>query len=241
MCVCMLLERQGCACMEFHAVLQARQGLAGESGSMFHHSNTRTLQHTSLSLPPSLPPTPSIPPSLHPSIPPSLHPSILPSLHPSIPPSLYLFLSLSLSLSFSFSLSLFLSLSLSYNLHLKTHGTARSLSGITRPLPACECVCTLNVTTRGMGGSDASGALGGLCRCRMPAGALGGLWRGRMPAAHLGVCGGVRCQRRTWGFVEGSDASGALGGSRRGRMPAANHTPVCLNYMARRLEERLGT
>ena len=32
-----------------------------------------------------------------------------------------------------------------------------------------------------------------------------------MPFAQLGVRGGVRCQRRTWGFVEGSDASGALG------------------------------
>ena len=40
----------------------------------------------------------------------------------------------------------------------------------------------------------------------------GGSWRGQMPAAHLGVRGGVRCQRRTRGFVEGSDASGALGG-----------------------------
>ena len=68
-------------------------------------------------------------------------------------------------------------------------------------------VCTLNVTTRGMGGSDASGAQGGLCRgqmpagalggswnSQMPAGALGGSWRGQMPTAHLGVCGGVRCQ-----------------------------------------------
>ena len=43
-----------------------------------------------------------------------------------------------------------------------------------------------------------------------------------MPFAQLGVRGGVRCQRRTWGFVEGSDASGALGGSWRGRMPAAH-------------------
>ena len=58
-----------------------------------------------------------------------------------------------------------------------------------------------------------------------------------MPFAQLGVRGGVRCQRRTRGFVEGSDASGALGGSWRGQMPASNHTPVCLNHMARRLEE----
>jgi len=58
-----------------------------------------------------------------------------------------------------------------------------------------------------------------------------------MPFKQLGVRRGVRCQRCSRGLVEGSDASGALGGSWRGWMPAAKHTPVCLNHMARRLEE----
>jgi hypothetical protein len=108
-------------------------------------------------------------------------------------------------------------------------------------------------------GSDASGALGGLWRGRMPAGALEvgcqrrtwGFVEGLDASGALGVRGCQRCtwgfvevsdaSGCTWGFVEGSDASGALGGSWRGRMPAANHNPVCLNYMARRLEERRGT
>ena len=80
-----------------------------------------------------------------------------------------------------------------------------------------------------MGGSDASGAQGGLYRGRMPAGALWGF----VERSDASGC--------TWGFVEGSDASGALGGLWRGRMPVANHTPVCLHHMAMRLEERLGT